>query len=270
MTSGQGDLFSESGFPAERSGPVGDEGPAIACSSLSETGLIAALEGASMADCLAIVAEIGRRKPAAAVAALERLCRRFTGFGLHQIVPEQAAALDALVSIGERTAAEAVARLISRSVVQGPGLKKAVFAAADLGSSLPSSSIGMLLSHDDAEVRAAACRCVDARSGPEIAEALLALLDDLHSGAAEVAACALGRMGRREAIDILLSLLRRKPSAEIIEAVVPIADDDCIVLLGRLAREDGGLYPAVLDALDAIDHPRAEKVAATLRDTPPS
>ena len=49
--------------------------------------------------------------------------------------------------------------------------------------------------------------------------------------------------------------------------ITPIADEECIVLLGRLAREDASFRPAVLDALDAIDHPRADKAAAALRTT---
>jgi hypothetical protein len=76
-------------------------------------------------------------------------------------------------------------------------------------------------------------------------------------------------MGRKEARDILTLLLRRNPSAEVIDAIAPIADEECIVLLGRLAREDASLRSAVLEALDAIDHARAEKIAAALRDMPP-
>jgi hypothetical protein len=74
-------------------------------------------------------------------------------------------------------------------------------------------------------------------------------------------------MGRKEARDFLTVLLRSKPSPEVIDAITPVADEECIVLLGRVAREHGSLCPVVLDALDAIDHPRAEKAAAALRTT---
>ena len=53
--------------------------------------------------------------------------------------------------------------------------------------------------------------------------------------------------------------LREEPSAEIIDAVVPIADEECAILLGRIARAMPDLSEAALDALDAIDDPRAKK-----------
>lgn len=265
MASWQGDLFSARGFPAEGDGTRIEKDPAVDWNMLGEERLIADLANANMADGLAIVAEIGRRKASAAIPALERLCQRFAGFGLNRIVPEQAAVLDALVSIGERTAAQAVARLISRGVLQGPGLIKAVRAAADLGSSLPSGTLFPLLRHDCTEMRAAACRCIDGRSPPAVAQAVVELLDDLHPDVREAAACALGRMGRKGARELLVLLLRHKPSAEVVGAIPPIADEECIVLLGRLAKEDRGLRPAILDALDAIDHPRADMLAAALR-----
>lgn len=270
MSDRQGDLFSGGGFPAERDAPLGDERPAVAWSALDDKDLVAALlPDADIAGCLAITTEIGRRKLAEAIPALERLCQRFVGFGLDRIVPEQAAALDTLATLGDREAAQAVARLIVRRAVQGPGLKKAVGAAADLGSSLPSEVVLALLRRDDPEIRADACRCVGRRYSPETVQTVLELLEDLHAGVREAAGCALGRMGRREARELLIGLVRQKPSAEVVDAIAPIADEECIVLLGRLARENSGLSAAVLDALDAIDHPRAESVAAALRETAP-
>lgn len=265
MATLQGDLFSAYAFPVDGGAARGEKDPAVDWTELGEERLIAGLANARMADSLAIIAEVGRRKSPAAIPALERLCQCFTGFGLNRIIPEQAAVLDALVSIGGRPAAAAVERLISRAALQGPGLTKAVGAAARLGSSLPSGVLSALLRHDDPEVRAAACGCVDGRSPPAAAQAALELLDDLHANVREAAGCALGRMGRKEARDLLTLLLRCKPSAEVIEAIAPIADEECIVLLGRIAREHSSLGPAVLDALDAIDHPRAEKAAAALR-----
>ena len=54
---------------------------------------------------MALAAEAGRRRLAAAVPSLETLCRRFSGFGIDRMVPEQAAALQALAAIGGREAA---------------------------------------------------------------------------------------------------------------------------------------------------------------------
>jgi hypothetical protein len=83
-----------------------------------------------------LAAEAGRRRLAAAVPSLETLCRRFSGFGIDRMVPEQAAALEALSAIGGREAARAVSRLIVRAVVQGPTLNLAVSTAARIGSAL--------------------------------------------------------------------------------------------------------------------------------------
>jgi hypothetical protein len=44
---------------------------------------------------VALAHEAGRRKLTAAVPALEALCRRFSGFGIRRLLPEQAAALSA-------------------------------------------------------------------------------------------------------------------------------------------------------------------------------
>ena len=109
----------------------------------------------------------------AAIPALEALCRRFAGFGADRIVPEQAAAIDALAQIAGADAAEALARLIARRTVQGPCLQRAVAAAACLGAKLPAATVLELLRHDDpADSRGcvpvrpglAGCGCAIARS----------------------------------------------------------------------------------------------------------
>ena len=268
MSHGQGDLFSGSGLPARREPPPDAEPCAGAWDARGDAELIAALADADLAGCRAVTAEIGRRRSIGAIPALEALCRRFAGFGLHQVVSEQAAALDALVAIGGPLAAQAVARLLARGAVQGPGLKQVVRAAVALGADLAPQTVLPLLRHDDPAIRADACRCIDSRSSPEAIRTALDLLEDLHEGVREAAAGALGRAGRKEARECLVGLLRRKPSADVIDAIAPVADEDCIILLARLGRENGDLRAAVLDALDAIDHPRARQAAATLRTGP--
>jgi HEAT repeat protein len=96
---------------------------------------------------------------------------------------------------------------------------------------------------------------------------LVDLLDDLHGLVAAAAACALGRAGRIEAQPALARLLRDEPTAEVIDAVSPLADDDCIVQLGRIARTNPVLSAAAIDALDAMDNPRAQAIAAMVRST---
>ena len=168
----------------------------------------------------------------AAIPALEALCRRFSGFGADRIVPEQAAAIDALAQIAGPDAAHALARLIARRMVQGPCLQQAVGAAARLGAKLPAGTVLELLRHDDpADSRG----CVPVRPGlrRKWLRRLRDLLDDLQRPVRMAAACALGLMGRNEVRPLLTRYLREEPSAELIDAVAPIADEECVILLGR-------------------------------------
>lgn len=237
--------------------------PALRAAELADTELIAALPDAGLETAPSLAAEAAHRRLAGAVPALERLCRRLTGFGADSQVPEQAAALEALAAIGGEGARHTVARLLVERIVQGPTLAVALNAAACLGASLPRPRLAELLRDARPSVRAGACRCVT--SAPAHLGVLTELLDDLHSDVANAAAIALGRTGRVEGRPALMALLLRKPAAELIEALVPIADEEVIVTLGRIARAMPPLRQPVLDALEQIDHPRAATVAQWLR-----
>jgi HEAT repeat protein len=261
------DLFSApAGSRAERPVPQGME-PRPAAAALDDQALIAAIPESSLADSVALATEAGRRRLAAAVPALEALCRRFSGFGADRMVPEQAAALEALATIGTREAAQAVSRLIVRAAVRGPALSLAVSIAARIGATLPVDVLRSLLGHPDPGIRAGACGC--ARRRPELIAMMIDLLDDLNRGVARSAACALGQIGRIEARPMLARLLVEEPSEDIIDAVASIADEACMVQLGRIARTEPALADAVLAALEGIDHPRANAIAAAVRSVLP-
>ena len=206
-----------------------------------------------MVDCHALCAEAGRRRLIAAIPALEALCRRFKGFGLEHAVPEQTAALRGLAAIRTQDAIGSE-RL--------DGFRQNLHL---LECRLPPAVSLPLLRHNDARVRAATCRV--ARPHADVMPVLVDLLDDLHGLVAVAAACALGRAGRIEAQPALARLLRDEPTAEVIDAVSPLADDDCIVQLGRIARTNPVLSAAAIDALDAMDNPRAQAIAAMVRST---
>jgi HEAT repeat protein len=263
MSGRQLDLFSAAGLPAADETAAHVEPCRLAPSDLDDSALVVALPEARVVDCHALCAEAGRRRLIAAIPALEALCRRFKGFGLEHAVPEQIAALRGLAAISTREAAAAVSRIIADKVVQGPGLHDAVHTAVLLECRLPPAVSLSLLRHNDARVRAAACRV----AGPhaDVMPLLVDLLDDLHEIVAVAAACALGRAGRIEAQPRLARLLRDEPTADVIDAVLPVADDDCIVQLGRIARTNPVLSGAAVDALDAMDNPRAQAIAATVR-----
>jgi len=258
------DLFSRRADPGEHHPPSGALRAVIACSTLDDDALVAALRNAGTRDSIALAAEVGRRQLAAAIPVLEALCRRFAGFGTGRIVPEQAAAIDALAAISNPEAAKALARIIAKGVVQGPCLQRAVSGAARLRAKLPAALVIELLRHRHPQMRADACRCVGA--WPEATAPLNDLLDDLYPEVATAAACALGRLRHSEVRPLLVRFLREKPSAEIIDAIAPIADEECVILLGRVARARPDLSEAVLDALDTIDDCRAEKLADQIRN----
>jgi HEAT repeat protein len=260
----QFDLFSANPNPAELRSRGAVSRPAIDPAALSDDKLVLALAGAPMRDCVGLVAEVGRRRLIGAISALDALCRRFAGFGVNRVVPEQAAALDALAAIGGPKAREALARLIANGVVQGPGLRTALAAAARVNVKIPATTVLRLLRNDDPQIRAAACRC--ARSSPEAVSLLRDLLDDLHDEVRTAAACALGRIGQSEVRPLLAGLLRQAPSVELIDAIAGVADEETITLLGRIALFTPHLAAAALDALDAIDQPRAEKLATGIRE----
>ena len=230
--------------------------------------MIAAIPEASLADGSLLAAEAGRRRLAGAIPALAALCRRLAGLGADRIVPEQAAALRALAEIGGPEAGQVVSEMISRAIVQGPTLAVAVDAAARVHAPLPPNVLGLLLQHADPGIRAAACRC--ARRSPEIMALLIGLLGDRDRTVARSAACALGRLGRSDARPALKQLLREAPSRDVVEAISAIADEECMVLLGRLARTMPDLADAAIDALESIDHPRAGAIAAAVWRPPPS
>jgi len=257
MPEQQLDLFSDRG--AVEQSPSRSECRVMPAGMADET-LIGAIVEANLADGCELAAEAGRRQLAAAVPALAALCRRFAGFGARRAIPEQTAAIEALAMIGGRDAADAVSEMIERAIVQGPGLRVAVSAAARLHSILSPDALRQLLQHADPAVRADACCC--ARLLPQLILLLIDLLDDLNQRVARSAACALGRMGRIEARAKLKSLLRDDPSEDVIDAVSSIADEECVVLLGRIARSRTMLADAALASLEDVDLPPVIGVAA--------
>jgi HEAT repeats len=264
MSDEQLDLFSGSGVPPPAHAVPEARPLRTSPAELNDADLLASIPGSVLAGGPSLAAEAGRRRLATAIPVLEDYCHRFAGFGTQRALPEQIAALDALAAIGGPEAARSVARIISRGWVQGPTLATAVAAAAQLGSHLRTDTVLALLRHADPAIRADACRL--ARSGPEVITTLAELLDDLHRDVCIEAACALGRMGRPEAAPLLKQALRRAASQLVIEAIPPVADEECVVLLGRIARASPDLAAAARDALAAIEAPLAARLLERLRE----
>ena len=68
-------------------------------------------------------------------------------------------------------------------------------------------------------------------------------------------------MGKIEVRPILLRLLQQAPSAKAIDAISAIADEECLVILGRIARTRPDLADAALLALESVGSPGALKIA---------
>jgi HEAT repeat protein len=263
MCDQQLELFSSAGIEAEWPLPHSmEQRPEETV--LDDQALIAAIPQSDLINSIALANEAGRRKLRAAVPALEALCRRFSGFGTHRLLPEQAAALHALGAIGGRESAQSISRLIVREAVQGPAVNLAVNTAARIGSTFPLDVLQSLLRHPDPDIRASACGC--ARRNPEVISVMIELLGDLNQEVVRSAACALGRMGSIEARPVLVKLLREQPSEELIDAVSSVADEECMIQLGRIARTEPTLADAALDALEGTDHPRADAIATAVRN----
>ena len=64
---------------------------------------------------------------------------------------------------------------------------------------------------------------------------------------------------------LLLRLVAENPTPEVINDLVPIADDETIVALGRIGRGSADLAPIIIAALEMIDDPRARALATSLR-----
>jgi HEAT repeat protein len=142
-------------------------------------------------------------------------------------------------------------------------LKEAPALAAEAGHRrLPASLLLELMADPAPAVREAACMAV----GQQLAlvPRLLELARDDAMVVRTAAACALGSMGRREALPTLNRLLREAPSTMVIDAVAAVADEDCVILLARLARSGDQLALAAEEALAVIDHPRARQLLERL------
>jgi len=261
MDQAQLELFADR--PPTPSATISAAARLLVPENLSDAALIAELPDSTIADARALAAEAGRRGLGDAVRALVALCNRFVGFGVDCQVPEQIAALEALGSIGGLEASQSVSQMIAKGIVQGPNLAAALIAASRLCVKLNPDVALPILRHAEPSVRAAACACV--RAGGDIVSTLIELLTDLNSEVGIAAACALGGMGRVEALSLLKRCLIEKPSPRVIEALAGVADEEAIVFLARLGRKRPELAKCVLAALDEIDHPKAAVAGSSLR-----
>ena len=233
----QFDLFDDRPPPAPDAGPASRR---PLPDTLSDDEILDLLPDAGMRDAVLLCGLVVERGLGdRALPALDRLWRRFRGFGRERSLPEQ----EALVAALARRAAWA--------------------AALEAGLRLPRGFALPLLCDADPEVRELAARL--GRFGrPDIA-ALEERIGDTHRPVRRAAAVALGWLGRASAKPVLLEELRRNPAGEIVNALSGIADDDVAVHLGRCAEAHPALAETVAAGLEEMGTVLSLRIARRIR-----
>ena len=257
------DLFAERGAvtPRHTKNPLPST-PATPAERLTDDELLKRIPNAGPSDVDAICTAIVSRSLEGAVPALETLWRRFAGFGIEKPLAEQLAVVDTLAHLGGADACSALRRIVLSRALPASLLPAALDAAAQAGLALPADFVGSFLTHGDAAVRNAAF-ALAARSNVAADRLREGLLDGSAANR-RLATIALGLRGDPSARQPLYDELARFPSADVIEAITAVWDEDAIVHLGRCARRYPRLAGAVLDSLREIGTPRAETVARRL------
>ena len=208
------DFFSTSASPPEsNSSSNAVSRPSKPPISLDDAELIARIPKVGIVEAPLMAMEAGPRRLAGAIFPLEALCLRFARFGDDR-----------------RPKCRKVRRedypqwRCSRAILEDSGRR-----CCPPQDVLPGNTISDVLRHDDERVRANACR--SAPEDPKAMPGLVACLQDHEPEVRKSAACALGRLGRNEALAPLTQLLQLAPTVDVIDAVTSVANEDCIVLL---------------------------------------
>ncbi|HSK41870.1 MAG TPA: HEAT repeat domain-containing protein [Arenibaculum sp.] len=221
--------------------------------------------------------ELGRRREQRAVMPLLRVCRLFAGHDRDREAPaaELRAALDALAAIGAADAGPPLVDMVEADAFGTAGTAAALACLAALRSRTAAGLIGRLAASPEPTIRRAVCVLAGALARPEELDAIMALATDPDRRVARAACLTLGRLGHRPVKPELEELLVRAAPmdlAAVAQALVPVADDDTAVVLGRVAeRSDEAGRLAIVEALGALDLPEAAVWLVRLaRDRKPS
>ena len=233
--------------------------PSIDPTSLSDADLLAEFVSAAMAEVAALGEEIIRRRPEGWTQAALALWDRFLGFGETKPMLEQVVVLE----IVQRTVEAALLRGI---LLRGPMAEcldaHVLLAAAACRVALPADVVLRGLLHGGAGVRRAAVQLAIPSS--IATDRLHAYLADSAREVRRVTATALAEAGETLARDPLLFEMRVRPDRAGLEALSFVADEDVVIQLGQIARQHPAWCGIVIEVLQTIDHPRAERVATGL------
>ncbi len=247
--------------------------------ALARAALLAALETridettSHSADLFSLIAEVERRREATAAPMLVRLCRRHAGFDRSRAVPEVSAALKALTAIGAADAAPAIIRLVEQGGLGHASVAAALRCLASVRHRPAAVLLRLHLDHDEAEVREAACTLAAVIGTRSHIERLLELCTDTSAEVIDAALIALGNLGHRPVKKILEARLQTASIDEIpkiVDALVPVSDEETAISLGRLAERvsDENVRYIVAEALAELDGRAAVTWLLRLVDDP--
>ncbi len=220
-----------------------------------------------------LIAEVERRREATAVPLLVRVCRRHAGFDRSRAVPEVVAALNALTAVGATDVAPAILRLVEQNALGHASVAAALRYFASVRHRPATVLLSPHLHHDEAEVREAACTLAAVIGTPSNIERLLELCKDTSAEVIDAALIALGQIGYRPVKTVLESRLQTAAIDEIpkiVDALIPVSDEETAVSLGRLAERvsDENVRYVVAEALAELDGRAAVTWLLRLVDDP--
>ena len=220
-----------------------------------------------------LIAEVERRREATAAPLLVRVCRRHAGFDRSRAVPEVVAALNALTAVGAVDAAPAIIRLVEQGALGHASVAAALRYFASVRHRPAAVLLRPHLDHDEAEVREAACTLAAVIGTRSNIERLLELCNDTRAEVIDAALIALGNLGHRPVKKILESRLQTAAIDDIptiIDALVPVSDEETAVCLGRLVERvsDENVRCVIAEALAGLDGRAAVTWLLRLVDDP--
>ena len=224
-------------------------------------------------DLLPIIAEVERRREPTAAPSLVRVCCRHAGFDRSCAVPEVAAALKALAAIGAADAAPAILRLVEQGALGHGSVAAALRYFASVRHRPAVALLRPHLDHDEAELREAACTLAAVIGSHSHIERLLELCNDTSAEVVGAALISLGNLGHRPVKKLLESRLQTAATDEIlkiVDALVPVSDEETAICLGRLAERisDENVRRFVVEALAELDGRAAVTWLLRLVDDP--
>jgi len=220
-----------------------------------------------------LIAEVERRREATAAPLLVRVCRRHAGFDRSRAVPEVVAALNALTAVGAVDAAPAIIRLVEQGALGHASVAAALRYFASVRYRPAAVLLRLHLDHDEAEVREAACTLAAVIGTRSHIERLLELCKDTSAEVIDAALIALGQLGHRPVKKALESRLQTATIDEIpkiVDALVPVSDEETAISLGRLVERvsDENVRYVVAEALAELDGRAAVTWLLRLVDDP--